>query len=398
MAELAQSAVLVSSSRDGDLLRGMQSVSGPGQKELNLAEALLHRYQTVGFQASHLARAFAICEMMLKPQPPSTPLLPEGESLEPSPLVQPTIFLGVTANLLGTGCREAIRFLCAERAPVQDGVEPAAPPDEMGSSIVGSGGATVYSPRSSSTALIHALVVSGGAMEHDIRRACESYRVSQYGSEEAASPAAGLSQEDPHSRVSESRFGNVRYRACSASSPSLFSIVMHRLVSRLVESQNECRALCAASPPPSAHEDVCSWAITPSALWHAAGRWLSGIMAEALLEIGVVSCQRTAEEEGHRRAQTTVLYWAAVNNVPIFSPSITDGDIMEFIFSATRESRPLQLDLVMDIHRLNKLAMRSRRTGMIILGGGVVEHPVCNANLMRNGANYAVFLYHGPEF
>ena len=36
--------------------------------------------------------------------------------------------------------------------------------------------------------------------------------------------------------------------------------------------------------------------------------------------------------------------------------------------------------------------------GMIILGGGVVKHHICNANLMRNGADFSVFINTGQEF
>ena len=32
---------------------------------------------------------------------------------------------------------------------------------------------------------------------------------------------------------------------------------------------------------------------------------------------------------------------------------------------------------------------------MIIVGGGLVKHHVCNANLMRNGADFAVFMNTG---
>lgn len=35
---------------------------------------------------------------------------------------------------------------------------------------------------------------------------------------------------------------------------------------------------------------------------------------------------------------------------------------------------------------------------MLICGGGLVKHHICNANLMRNGANYAVFVNTGQEF
>jgi len=35
------------------------------------------------------------------------------------------------------------------------------------------------------------------------------------------------------------------------------------------------------------------------------------------------------------------------------------------------------------------------KTGMIILGGGVPKHHICNANLMRNGADFAVYINTG---
>jgi deoxyhypusine synthase len=35
---------------------------------------------------------------------------------------------------------------------------------------------------------------------------------------------------------------------------------------------------------------------------------------------------------------------------------------------------------------------------LIILGGGLVKHHICNANLMRNGADYAVFINTGQEY
>ena len=34
----------------------------------------------------------------------------------------------------------------------------------------------------------------------------------------------------------------------------------------------------------------------------------------------------------------------------------------------------------------------------MILGGGVIKHHICNANLMRNGADYSVFINTGQEF
>ena len=35
-----------------------------------------------------------------------------------------------------------------------------------------------------------------------------------------------------------------------------------------------------------------------------------------------------------------------------------------------------------DIRRMNSEAVFAKRTGMVIIGGGLVKHHICNANLM----------------
>lgn len=56
------------------------------------------------------------------------------------------------------------------------------------------------------------------------------------------------------------------------------------------------------------------------------------------------------------------------------------------------------MDLIQDIRGINSLAIHSKKTGMIILGGGVIKHHVCNANLMRNGADFSVYINTAQEF
>ena len=62
-------------------------------------------------------------------------------------------------------------------------------------------------------------------------------------------------------------------------------------------------------------------------------------------------------------------------------------------------SRPgFVLDIARDIHLLNSEAIYARRTGMLVLGGGLVKHHVFNANLMRNGADYTVVVNTAVDF
>ena len=96
--------------------------------------------------------------------------------------------------------------------------------------------------------------------------------------------------------------------------------------------------------------------------------------------------------------ESSICYWAARNKIPIFCPAITDGSIGDMIYFHSFKNPGLVVDIAQDIRAINDLATKSRASGMLIFGGGLVKHHICNANLMRNGANYAVFVNTGQEF
>lgn len=91
-------------------------------------------------------------------------------------------------------------------------------------------------------------------------------------------------------------------------------------------------------------------------------------------------------------------YWCWKNDIPVYCPAITDGSVGDMMFFHQFNKPGLIVDLIQDIRALNCSAMQARKTGMVILGGGVVKHHICNANLMRNGADFAVFVNTGQEF
>lgn len=98
--------------------------------------------------------------------------------------------------------------------------------------------------------------------------------------------------------------------------------------------------------------------------------------------------------------ESSVLYWAHKNKIPIFCPALTDGSIGDMLFFHTFKASPqrFRLDIVSDIRRINLMSMEASRAGMLILGGGLIKHHICNACLMRNGADYAVYINTGQEF
>ncbi len=81
----------------------------------------------------------------------------------------------------------------------------------------------------------------------------------------------------------------------------------------------------------------------------------------------------------------------------MFCPALTDGSIGDMLYLHTFKNPGLIIDIVQDIRKINSMTVFAKRTGAIILGGGIVKHHICNANLMRNGANHAVYINTAQE-
>lgn len=98
--------------------------------------------------------------------------------------------------------------------------------------------------------------------------------------------------------------------------------------------------------------------------------------------------------------EKSVYYWAYKNDIPVFCPALTDGSLGDMLYFHTFKTSPKQLkcDIIGDIRKINSLAIHSKGVGAIILGGGIVKHHIANACLMRNGAEWAVFINTASEF
>jgi deoxyhypusine synthase len=96
--------------------------------------------------------------------------------------------------------------------------------------------------------------------------------------------------------------------------------------------------------------------------------------------------------------QESIYYWAAKNKIPVYSPALTDGSLGDMMYFHSFRNPGLVVDIVSDLRRLNTMAVKAKNSGVIIVGGGLIKHHICNANLMRNGADFAVYLNTASEF
>lgn len=94
----------------------------------------------------------------------------------------------------------------------------------------------------------------------------------------------------------------------------------------------------------------------------------------------------------------SILYWAWKNKIRIYCPAITDGAIGDNIYFFKFKHSDFVLDVAEDAKRLNDSTIGLKKSGLMILGAGVVKHHILNANMLRNGADYAVYINTAQEY
>ena len=94
----------------------------------------------------------------------------------------------------------------------------------------------------------------------------------------------------------------------------------------------------------------------------------------------------------------SICYWAWKNKIPIYCPALTDGALGDNIYFFKFKHNDFVIDIAEDMKRLNDATIGLKKSGVIILGSGVVKHSILNANMLRNGADYAVYVNTAQEY
>ena len=88
----------------------------------------------------------------------------------------------------------------------------------------------------------------------------------------------------------------------------------------------------------------------------------------------------------------SIYYWCYKNDLKVYCPAIIDGSIGDMIHFFMYKHPDFKLDIAGDVHDMNEFTIVQKKTGIIILGGGVIKHHINNANMMRNGTEFAVYI------
>jgi deoxyhypusine synthase len=123
-------------------------------------------------------------------------------------------------------------------------------------------------------------------------------------------------------------------------------------------------------------------------------------LLQNLHEEGVkeVSSAHLCREIGKRICnESAILYWAAKNGVPVFVPGITDGAVgyQTWLFS---QDHDFKLNLLKDSGQLNDIVFSAKKSGALLIGGGISKHHTLWWNQFKDGLNYAVYVSTAVEW
>ena len=99
--------------------------------------------------------------------------------------------------------------------------------------------------------------------------------------------------------------------------------------------------------------------------------------------------------------EASVYHWCHLNNIPVFSPGITDSGIGDSIFFNRSTDKRFVIDVNEDLNRIVNIVKNAKGRPMasLILGGGIVRYHVMNAfKLGAGGCDYSIILTNGGEY
>ena len=96
--------------------------------------------------------------------------------------------------------------------------------------------------------------------------------------------------------------------------------------------------------------------------------------------------------------ESSILYWAAKNNIPIVVPGPTDGSVGYQLWFFSQDHKDFRVNILKDEEYLNNLVFDSKKSGALIVGGGISKHHTIWWNQFKDGLDYVVYVSTADEW
>ena len=100
---------------------------------------------------------------------------------------------------------------------------------------------------------------------------------------------------------------------------------------------------------------------------------------------------------GAHTGEDSFLYWAAKNGIPVIVPGIMDGAVGSQIWTFSQNHADYALDVVRDSELLSGMVFGAKKSGALMIGGGISKHHTLWWNQYRGGVDYALYITTASE-
>jgi deoxyhypusine synthase len=111
-----------------------------------------------------------------------------------------------------------------------------------------------------------------------------------------------------------------------------------------------------------------------------------------------VSTYEIADHIGSMLDESSFLYWAHKNNIPVIVPGIVDGAVGSQIWFFSQHHNDFKINVLRDETMLSDLVYEAKKSGAFIIGGGISKHHTLWWNQFRGGLDYTVYITTGAEW
>jgi len=101
---------------------------------------------------------------------------------------------------------------------------------------------------------------------------------------------------------------------------------------------------------------------------------------------------------GDHLGEDSFLYWASKNEIKVIVPGIMDGAVGSQIWMFTQKHTDFKLNITKDADTLSGLIFKAKKSGALMLGGGISKHHTLWWNQYRDGLDFAVYITTAQEF
>ena len=97
------------------------------------------------------------------------------------------------------------------------------------------------------------------------------------------------------------------------------------------------------------------------------------------------------------KSKDSIIYWSYKNKIPIIVPGPTDGSVGYQIWQFSQDHN-FKIDILKDEQLLSDLIWNVKKSGALVVGGGISKHHTIWWNQFKDGLDYAVYITTAVEW